>query len=72
MRRERSVQSAVDPEVHAVIRDSATPMSVDGYKLGEPTGLVVCEHCYRVARHWDWITHGRTSDGQRCPFFEDN
>jgi hypothetical protein len=40
----------------ALVR-SGTPRSVDGCKPGEPTGMVVCEDCWRCARNWDWIDH---------------
>lgn len=38
-----SIRPAVDPDVHAVLRASKTPVSVDSYKLGEPKSLE-CPH----------------------------
>jgi hypothetical protein len=47
-----------DPDTHLALPRSGTPRDVDGLKPGEPLGLVVCEHCWRAARHQDWISHG--------------
>lgn len=43
MSHDSPVRSAVDPDVHAVLYSSKTPVNVDGYKLGEPKGLA-CPH----------------------------
>lgn len=41
--REHTVESAVDPEVVAVIRRSKTARTVDGFKPGEPK-ILACPH----------------------------
>jgi hypothetical protein len=56
-----------DEDTHLALPRSGTPRDVDGYKLGEPTGEVVCEHCYRSAWHLDWIDHA-----DDCPLAGDD
>jgi hypothetical protein len=45
---------------------SGTSIDVDGYKLGEPFGLIVCEECGRAAMDIDEVDHGRVNGGP-CP-----
>jgi len=55
-----SPRSFADPETHFTVIRSETPVDMDGYKLGEPTGEVRCDECDRVAHNVDEIPHAPT------------
>lgn len=55
-----------DPNTEFILEKSGTPLDEDGFKLGEPTGHIICEECGRAAMHIERINHGRV-DGSRCP-----
>lgn len=48
---------ALDPETKWRIIRSDTPVNVDGFKLGEPTGEIMCEECGKSAMNLDEIPH---------------
>jgi len=50
---------------YRVVR-SGTPVNEDGFKLGSPTGEIVCEECGRMAMDIENINHGRVN-GEPCP-----
>lgn len=50
-------KSFSDPDTEFALDRSDTPVSVDGFKIGEPTGLVVCEECDAEAHNVDEIPH---------------
>lgn len=52
-----SQPSFADPETHFHLVTSDTPVTVDGYAMGEPTGEVECGECGRVADNVDEIPH---------------
>lgn len=52
-----SPASFSDPETHYRLEKSNTPVTVDGFALGEPTGMVMCEECGREAENVDEIPH---------------
>jgi len=52
------MKSFADPDTHFHIVRSDTPVDVDGYKLGEPTGEVSCCECGRTAMTPEEIPHG--------------
>jgi hypothetical protein len=41
-----------------ILEKSGVPLDVDGYKIGEPTGKIICEDCGRGAWVIDEIDHG--------------
>ena len=45
---------------------SPVPVDVDGFKKGEPFGLVVCVECDEAAYDIDDIDHALV-DGEPCP-----
>lgn len=47
--------TAADTFFHIVV--SETPVTVDGFALGEPTGEVECEECGAIAENIDEIPH---------------
>lgn len=51
------MRSFADPDTHFRIVRSDTPVSVDGYALGEPTGEVSCAECQATAMNVDEIPH---------------
>jgi len=51
------MMSFADPETHFRILTSDTPVSVDGYALGEPTGEVLCLCCWESHLNIDEIPH---------------
>lgn len=53
---------ALDPETEWRLVRSDTPVDVDGFKLGEPTGEVQCEECGQSAMNIDEIPHDRDCD----------
>lgn len=59
-------RSFSDPETHFELIKSETPVSEDGYRLGEPTGDVKCECCGASAGAPEYINHDRV-DGEECP-----
>lgn len=50
-------RSPFDPDTEFWLERSGTPVNVDGFKLGEPTGEVVCAECGAVARDMDDLAH---------------
>lgn len=50
-------QHVTDPETHFEIQRSETPVDVDGFKVGEPTGEIVCDECGAQAMNVDEIPH---------------
>lgn len=50
-------RSFSDPETHFLIVTSDTPVSVDGYAKGEPTGEIRCASCGRKAGAPEYIPH---------------
>jgi hypothetical protein len=50
-------RSFSDPDTHFRLLRSNTPVNVDGFKLGEPTGEVVCEECGQSAAAPEYIPH---------------
>lgn len=53
----RSFRSFSDPDTHFRLVRSDTPVSVDGFKIGEPTGEVECEDCGQSAAAPEHIAH---------------
>jgi len=51
-----------DPDTEFKLERSQTPVDVDGFKLGEPTGRVSCVHCNATAHNVDEIPHSN-----ECP-----
>jgi hypothetical protein len=51
------MRSFTEPETEFLLVTSDSPRSVDGYKLGEPTGEVMCLECFAVAENVDEIPH---------------
>lgn len=54
-----SRKSFADPETHFRLERSKTPVSVDGFAKGEPTGDVTCEACGATAANIDEIPHAK-------------
>lgn len=54
--------SFAHPETPFQLVRSNSPVWVDGYKQGEPTGMVICLACWRSAWNIDLIDHEST-----CP-----
>jgi hypothetical protein len=54
------MKSFADPDTHFEIVESGTPVSVDGFALGEPTGEVRCAECGAVHDNVDEIPHDPT------------
>ncbi|MDS0280325.1 hypothetical protein NDI85_21300 [Halomicroarcula sp. S1AR25-4] len=52
-----SKRSFADPDTLFELVRSDTPVDVDGYKLGEPTGKIKCDECGAVAKNIDEIPH---------------
>lgn len=52
-----SPRSFTDPETHFELVRSETPVDVDGFKLGEPTGEVECCCCGASAAAPEYIAH---------------
>lgn len=52
----------MDPDTHFRLERSGTPVDVDGFKIGEFTGHVICEECSRTADHIEAIRHA-----EGCP-----
>jgi len=50
-------RSFSDPDTEFELVRSDTPVSVDGYKIGEPTGEVECEECGARAKNVDEVPH---------------
>jgi hypothetical protein len=50
-------RSFTDPETEFRLERSETPVTEDGYKLGELTGTVICEVCGQEAGNIDAINH---------------
>jgi len=63
MTREHPAWAREDTEYRLV--RSGTPVDVDGYKLNEPTGEIVCESCSRGAWHIEWIDHAPDCENGR-------
>jgi hypothetical protein len=51
---------------HYRLPRSPVPVDVDGFKKGEPFGIVVCEECDAAAYDIEDIDHDRV-DGDPCP-----
>jgi hypothetical protein len=60
-----SGRSFADEDTHFEIVRSATPVDVDGYKLGEPTGEIRCSECGAAAGNVDEIPHAAECPQQR-------
>jgi len=50
-------RSFADPETTFELVRSDTPVDVDGFKLGEPTGEVRCDECGQIAGAPEYIPH---------------
>jgi len=50
-------RSFTDPDTEFRLGRSDTPVTEDGYKLGELTGEVICEACEQSAGNIDAINH---------------
>ena len=50
-------RSFSDADTHFQLMRSNSPVYVDGVKMGEPTGVVVCVACWRSAMNSDHICH---------------
>lgn len=46
-----------DPDTEYELIRSETPISDDGFKIGEPLGLVKCCECNAIAKNIDEIPH---------------
>jgi hypothetical protein len=55
-------ESFADASTHFALLRSGSPITVDGYALGEPTGELRCEECGAEARNIDEIDHA-----EDCP-----
>lgn len=51
------MRSFSDPDTRFVLERSDTPVSVDGYKIGELTGTVACGDCGESAGAPEYINH---------------
>jgi len=51
------VRSFAEPDTEFELERSDTPVDVDGFKLGEPTGRVSCVSCGATAENVDEIPH---------------
>jgi hypothetical protein len=51
------MRSFTDPDTEFELERSDTPVDVDGFKLGEPTGRVSCASCGATAHNIDEIPH---------------
>jgi len=54
---DEAVRSFAAPDTEFTLVRSDTPVDVDGYKLGEPTGEVQCAECQRTAAAPEYISH---------------
>ncbi|MBX0325776.1 hypothetical protein EGH21_22420 [Halomicroarcula sp. F13] len=52
-----SKRSFADPDTLFTLIRSDTPVDVDGFKLGEPTGEVECDECGQSAAAPEYINH---------------
>lgn len=52
----------MDRDSEFVLVDSGTPLDVDGHKLDEPVGEVLCLGCYRAAPSIEEIVHAEGCD----------
>jgi len=50
-------RSFADPDTEFELVKSDTPLDVDGFKLGEPTGEVRCGECGQAAGAPEYIPH---------------
>ncbi|WP_135302623.1 hypothetical protein [Haloarcula amylovorans] len=50
-------RSFADPETLFELVRSQTPVDVDGFKIGEPTGQIRCNECGRSAAAPAYIPH---------------
>jgi len=50
-------RSFADPDTEFRLVRSDTPVDVDGFKLGEPTGEVRCAECGQVSAAPEYIPH---------------
>lgn len=55
-------RSPFDPDTKYVLEKSDTPVTVDGFAKGEPTGEITCAHCGRTAKNVDEIPHSKCCD----------
>ena len=51
------MRSFAEPDTEFKLERSDTPVDVDGFKLGEPTGRVSCVSCGETAHNVDEIPH---------------
>lgn len=51
------MRSFADPDTHFHIVTSDSPVSVDGFALGEPTGEIECSECGAAHLNIDEIPH---------------
>lgn len=56
------MKSFADPQTEFELVKSDTPVTVDGYAMGEPTGEVSCRYCGATHENIDDIPHD-----QDCP-----
>lgn len=45
------------PDTHFTIVRSETPVNEDGFKIGEPTGIIRCDRCGAEHENVDEIPH---------------
>jgi hypothetical protein len=50
-------RSFAEPSTEFELVRSDTPVDVDGYKMGEPTGEVRCAECGRISAAPEYIPH---------------
>lgn len=50
-------RSFADPDTEFTLERSDTPITADGFKMGEPTGEVTCDECGRTAGAPEYIPH---------------
>lgn len=55
----QETRSFSDPETEFDLLRSDTPVWVDGFKLGEPTGEVECTECGASAGAPEYIAHNK-------------
>lgn len=53
------MKSFAEPDTHFKIITSDTPVSVDGFALGEPTGEIKCRECGATHKNIDDIPHAQ-------------
>lgn len=55
------------PDTEYVLERSGTPVDVDGYKIGEFTGHIICPECHRAANHIDKLEQNHAPGCENAP-----